>query len=538
METPIPVQMIGITKRFPGVLANDAVDLNLYAGEVHGVLGENGAGKTTLMNVLFGLHTPDQGEIRVFGKPVQIHSPKDAIALGIGMVHQHFRLVKTFTVTENIILGLNEGGTLLDMKTAAKKVMDVADQYGLKVDPYATIKGLSVGEQQRVEILNSLYRGAKILILDEPTAVLTPQEADELAVILKGMTQQGKAIAFISHKLDEIFKVTDRVTVLRGGKVVYSAMTRDTERRKLAHDMIGREITKLSSSESTFVLGASASDAEPGEPVREESAPEKKDQQEQLCVTDLHVNDDRGIPAVRGLSLKIHAGEILGVAGVDGNGQRELAESIAGMRPVVSGSIHMCGLDSTRWTPHECIQHDVAYITDDRHAEGLVLGFSLADNSILKHYERKPFAKHGLLDQNAVRNFTEGLIHDYDVRATGPDALSGTLSGGNQQKFILGRELSAKPPVIIANKPTRGLDIGAAANIHEILLKERERGAAILLISTDLDELFALCDRIMVIYNGQSMGEMPEGKADAETIGLMMTGTPIASIQPSQEAVQ
>jgi general nucleoside transport system ATP-binding protein len=537
MDTPIPVQMIGITKRFPGVLANDHVDLNLYAGEVHGLLGENGAGKTTLMNILFGLHMPDQGDIRVFGNTVHIKSPKDAIALGIGMVHQHFRLVNTFTVTENIILGLKEGGAFLDMKTATKKVMHVADQYGLKVNPNATIKELSVGEQQRVEILNSLYRGAKILILDEPTAVLTPQEADDLAVILKGMTRQGKSIVFISHKLEEIFKVTDRVTVVRSGRVVYSAMTRDTDRRQLAHDMIGRDITMLKSTESTFVLGSAVVE---GEVVHVDSPAkvEPASQSVLLEVNNLHVKDDRGFPAVRGVSFNICTGEILGVAGVDGNGQRELAESLAGMRPIQSGQVRMCDQESTHWSPHEYIKHDVAYITDDRHAEGLVLGFSLRENSVLKHFDRKPFSKRGLLDHSAVRQFTEQLMQEYDVRATGPEAGAGTLSGGNQQKFILGRELSSCPPVIIANKPTRGLDIGAAANIHEILLKERERGAAILLISTDLDELFALCDRILVLYNGQSMGEIPEGKADAATIGLMMAGTPIAAIHSNQEAAQ
>lgn len=537
MENTIPVQMIGITKRFPGVIANDAVDLTLYAGEVHGLLGENGAGKTTLMNILFGLHTPDEGEIRVFGQPVQIHSPGDAIALGIGMVHQHFRLVKTFTVTENIILGLKEGGALLDMKSAAKKVMEVADQYGLKVNPYAYIKELSVGEQQRVEILNSLYRGAKILILDEPTAVLTPQEADDLAVILKGMIAQDKAVVLITHKLDEIFKMTDRVTVVRAGKVVYNALTKDTDRRKLAHDLIGREITKLKASESTFVLGAAGTESEAAQPAAAEAAPAPA-QQEQLCVQDLCVNDDRGIPAVRGMSLAVRAGEILGIAGVDGNGQRELVEAIAGLRPIVSGQVWSCGHESTHWTPRQYIDHNVAYITDDRHAEGLILGFSLLDNAIIKHFERKPFAKHNLIDDTAVEQFTEGLIRDYDVRAAGPQAEAGTLSGGNQQKFILGRELSSQPPIIIANKPTRGLDIGASANIHEILLNEKKRGAAVLLVSTDLDELFALCDRILVLFNGQSMGELPEGKADAETIGLMMTGTPIAAIQHGQEAVK
>ncbi|HEX7432164.1 MAG TPA: ABC transporter ATP-binding protein [Anaerolineaceae bacterium] len=534
MENIIPVQMIGITKRFPGVLANDAIDLNLYAGEVHGLLGENGAGKTTLMNILFGLHQPDQGEIRVFNQPVLIHSPGDAIALSIGMVHQHFRLVQPFTVVENIILGLEEGGPFLDMKSSAKKVMDVADQYGLKIDPYACVQELSVGEQQRVEILNSLYRGANILILDEPTSVLTPQEADDLGVILKGMTSQGKAIVFISHKLDEIFKVTNRVTVVRSGKVVFSGKTEDTDRRKLAHDMIGREITKLKSSEYTFVLGATGLKGKATETVRVKPVGEKT---EQLCVKNLCVNDDRGLAAVRGINLTIHSNEILGIAGVDGNGQRELVEAITGLRPINSGEVWTCREESTRWSPHDYIQHNIAYITDDRHGEGLVLGLNLCENAVLKYFERAPYSKHGLLNEPAIEQYVESLIKTYDVRAANTGVNAGTLSGGNQQKFILGRELTCRPPVIIANKPTRGLDIGAAANIHEILVNERARGAAILLVSADLDELFALCDRIMVIFNGQSMGEMPEGIADAETIGLMMTGTPISVLRPAQEDV-
>jgi ABC-type uncharacterized transport system ATPase subunit len=537
MIANVPVRMVGITKHFPSVLANDHIDLDLHASEVHGLLGENGAGKTTLMNILFGLYRPDEGEILVNGQPVIMKSPGDAIALGIGMVHQHFRLVRPFTVTENIILGLSERDFFLNIKTAASKVAEVAKQYGLKIDPYARIQDLSVGEQQRVEILNSLYRGANILILDEPTAVLTPQEADDLAVVLRGMASQGKSIVFISHKLDEVLKVTDRVTVLRAGRVVFSSMTSETNKKQLAREMIGHEIAKLKTNESVFVMalaGVGGMGNQSGEVVDQDIAvPEMR---KVLSIRGLHVSDDRGLPAVRSIDLDVCSGEILGIAGVDGNGQRELVEAITGLRHVDSGQIWFCNEEATAWSPHDYINHNVAYITDDRQNEGLILSFNLSRNAVLKHFDRRPLSNHGLLDLPAIERFTENLIQSYNVRAVGTHVIAGTLSGGNQQKLILARELSSSPPLIIANKPTRVLDIEAAVNIHQALVNERTKGVAILLVSADLDELLALSNRILVMFNGQVMGELPKGKADPEMIGMMMAGTPLSVLKIEREA--
>ncbi len=524
MAQEIPIQMKGITKRFPGVLANDQIDLDLRAGEVHGLLGENGAGKTTLMNILFGLYTPDQGEILVNGRPTAIKSPADAIALGIGMVHQHFRLVRPFTVTENIILGLSDGSPLLDLKGAARRVAEVAQQYGIKIDPLTRIEQLSVGEQQRVEILNSLYRGANVLILDEPTAVLTPQEADELAVALRGMAEQGKAVVFISHKLDEVMKVTDRVTVLRAGRKVFTALTAETTKNELAREMIGRQLTEFKRDETAFVLALAGAGDETGAVTHQQA--ELSPAHPVLTVSDLHVRDDRGLPAVRGLSFTIQPGEILGIAGVDGNGQRELAEAITGQRRIEQGQVWVGSQESTGWSSRDYIDHNVAVITDDRHGEGLILNFDLSRNAVLKLFKRQPFAQKGLLNFSAIGDFTEKLIETFNVMTPGPHVAAGTLSGGNQQKLILARELSQTPALIIANKPTRGLDIGAAAYIHQKLADERARGAAILLISADLDELFALSDRILVMFDGQAMGTVPIEAAELETIGLMMAGTP------------
>ncbi|HEX9013426.1 MAG TPA: ABC transporter ATP-binding protein, partial [Anaerolineaceae bacterium] len=473
---------------------------------------------------------PDAGQIFINDKEVFLHSPADAIAQGIGMVHQHFRLVRPFTATENIILGLNEGGALLDLRAAASRVAQVAEKYGLKVDPLARIQELSVGEQQRVEILNSLYRGANVLILDEPTAVLTPQEADELAAALREMSRQGKTIVFISHKLDEVFKVTDRLTVVRQGRVVFESLTTATDKKQVAREMIGHDIAKLKLGESSTIMalaGAASLEETPagvplptGKPAESEIV---------LRVDDLHARDDRGLPAVRGMGVTVRAGEMVGIAGVDGNGQRELVEAITGLRAVESGRIEISGQDATHWSSQEYIAHNVAYITDDRQNEGLLLQFDISRNAVLKHFERPPYARRGLLNFSAIDRFAEELISAFNIKTFGPRAAAGTLSGGNQQKLVLARELSIKPPLIIANKPTRGLDIGAAANIHQALLDERERGAAILLISADLDELLVLCSRILVMYEGRVMGELPQGQADPETIGMMMAGTPLAA---------
>ena len=522
MTKEISVQMKGITKQFPGVLANDCVDLTLHAGEVHGLLGENGAGKSTLMNILFGLYEPDEGEILVNGRSTPITSPATAISLGIGMVHQHFKLVRPFTVTENIILGLNESGLLLDLKSAARRVADVAHQYAINVDPNARINDLSVGQQQRVEILNSLYRGANVLILDEPTAVLTPQEADDLIVTLRGMAEQGKSILFISHKLEEVMKVTDRVTVLRAGQKVFESLTKDTDKQQLAREMIGRQISELKRDESVFVLAlAGAVDITDIEHQAVESMPS----QPTLTVSGLHVQDDRELTAVRGMSFNIHPGEILGIVGVDGNGQRELVEAITGQRPITQGQVWLEKTESTNWSTRDYIDHNVAVITEDRQKEGLILDFDLSRNAVLKIFENPSFAKNKLLKFKAINAFTEELIEGFNISTPGPQVKVGTLSGGNQQKLILARELSQSPTLIIANKPTRGLDIGAAAYVHQKLNDERERGTAVLLISGDLDELIALSDRLLVMYEGQAMGILPVENADREKIGLMMAGT-------------
>ena len=523
----IAVQMRGITKRFTGVLANDRVDFDLVAGEVHGLLGENGAGKTTLMNVLFGLYQPEEGEIRVRGTPVTIASPADAIALGIGMVHQHFKLVPPFSVTENIILGL-DGWGVFDMAEAQQKVAEVAAQYGLDVNPAARVQDLSVGAQQRVEIVSSLFRGAEVLILDEPTAVLTPQEADSLATILRGMAAQGKAIVFISHKLEEVLKVTDRVTVLRAGRVVYTAFTRDTDKRTLAREMIGRELSSLRTDQQTSILALAGDEtALTGD---QPAGPRPTSAHVLIDVRDLNVVDDRNLPAVRDLSFEVHEGEILGIAGVDGNGQRELVEAITGVRTIQSGRVFIGADDATRWTAREFIRHSAAYISDDRQHDALILDFDLSKNATLKVFDRQPYSRGGLLDYRAVVRFARSLIARYDVRAPGPYIPASKLSGGNQQKLVLARELSQSPRVIVANKPTRGLDIGAAAYIHQQLLDQRAHGAGILLVSADLDEILLLSDRILVMFNGRSMGILDRRTASLDQLGLMMAGTPLADL--------
>ena len=517
------VRMVGITKRFPGVLANDQVDLELHKGEIHGLLGENGAGKTTLMNILFGLYQPDAGQILVRDLPVTIASPAAAIHHGIGMVHQHFRLVPPLTVTENIILGL-KGRGLLDVKAAERQVRQVAEAYGVQIDPGATVRDLSVGQQQRVEILSSLYRGAEILILDEPTAVLTPQEADSLVISLKKMAEQGKTIVFISHKLDEVMKLTDRVTVLRAGRVVFEALTRETDKAHLAREMIGRDLVALRAEQRNRVLVlAGAQDAVPAE----EPAAPRATGAVVLAAKAIHANDDRGLPALRGVSLTIRSGEILGIAGVDGNGQHELAETIVRLRRLQSGQLFVADEEASNWNADDFLQRSTGYIPDDRHNDGLILGFDLTRNATLKLFRRRPFSSFGFLRYRAINQFTGQLMDDFDVRAPNPFVRASVLSGGNQQKLILAREFSQTPHLVIASQPTRGLDIGATADVHQRLLEERDRGAAILLISADLDEILLLCDRILVMYNGQSMGELDTHTADTQTLGLMMAGTPL-----------
>jgi len=498
------VQMKGIVKRFPGVLANDQVDFDLYPGEVHSLLGENGAGKTTLMSILYGLYHPDEGEIFVKGKQVHFHSAQDAIRSGLEMVHQHFQLVKTFTVAENIILGQpsSRGPLLEDKKKVRGRIREISNQFGLDVDPEAEIWQLSVGEQQRIEILKALYRGADVLVLDEPTAVLTPQEASELLNIIKDLAAQGRAIVFISHKLNEVLAISDRITVLRDGHVVGTVRPakEKTTRSDLARMMVGREV----------LLNVPRQPKEAGE-VR-------------LVIEDLWVRDDRDLPAVRGISLEIRAGEILGFAGVAGNGQRELEEALRGLRPAEKGRIFIDGQETTHCRPFDIIKQNVAHIPSDRYSRGMLDDVSVAENLVLETFWRKPFTQRAFLNYRTIRSAAEQLIKQYDVRTPSITTAAGKLSGGNAQKMVLARELSLDPRFLLAAQPTRGLDISAIEYVHRTLIEQRDRGVAILLISTELEEIFALSDRIAVIYEGKIMGIVPGGKEYMKEVGMMMAG--------------
>ncbi|NOX60546.1 MAG: ABC transporter ATP-binding protein [Chloroflexi bacterium] len=489
-----------VTKRFPGVVANDRVTFEARRGEIHALLGENGAGKSTLMNVLTGLYTPEEGEIAINGQPAQFRSPKDSIAAGIGMVHQHFKLVETQTVTENVILGLDAPRFRLDMSRAEADVAKLSEQYGLKIDPKAYIWQLSVGEQQRVEIIKALYRGAQILILDEPTAVLTPQETEELFITLRDMVAKGHTIIFISHKLDEVMSIADRVTVLRGGKVVATVNARDTNKAELAEMMVGRPVL--------FRLDRPA--LEPGEMV--------------LRVEELHAENDKGLPALRGISFYVRAREIVGIAGVSGNGQSELAEALNGLRPITRGRIFLNGREITTLSAREIIDAGVAHVPEDRHTDGSVGDMNLTENIILKRYRHPPIARGPVIDWNQAREMSSELVSRFNVQAPGLDTRARLLSGGNLQKLILARELSAEPALIVAMHPTQGLDVGATEYVRQVLLEQRAAGAAVLLISEDLDEVMQLSDRILVIYEGEIMGEASGEKADRAQIGLMMAG--------------
>ncbi len=494
------VQMRGITKRFPGVLANDHVDLEVYPGEVMSLLGENGAGKSTLMNILSGLYRPDEGEILIHGWPVHLHSPRDAIAHGIGMVHQHFMLVETLTVAENVILGLGTVGWVPRMEEVHRRIRSLSEQYSLRVDPAAYIWQLSVGEQQRVEILKLLYRGADILILDEPTAVLTPQESAELSKTLRRMADEGKAVIFITHKLDEVMAFADRVTVLRAGKVVATLRTAETNKAELARLMVGREVL--------FRLEKRV--CRPGEVALE--------------VENLQALNDKGLPALRGVSFQICAGEILGIAGVAGNGQRELAEVITGLRRATGGSVRVYGRDITNRPPREVIEAGVSHIPGDRVGVGLVPNLPISDNLAMKAYRHPPLARGPLLDRGAMRDFARRLIEAFRIATPSPQTPVRLLSGGNQQRVVLAREITASKGVLVAVYPTRGLDVGATEAVRRSLLDERDRGAAILLISEDLDELMQLSDRIAVIYEGEIMGVVVPEETTPEAIGLLMAG--------------
>jgi simple sugar transport system ATP-binding protein len=499
--TPV-LELAGITKRFPGIVANDAIDFDLRRGEVHALLGENGAGKSTLMNVLYGLYRPDEGEIRVGGNPVSFHSPKDAIDHGIGMVHQHFMLIPVMTVAENIVLGTEPvtNGVFLDHREARHRVRELAETFGFAIDPDAKVEDITVGQQQRVEILKALYRGAAALILDEPTAVLTPQEVDELFGTLRRMAAEGHALIFISHKLHEVLAISDRVTVLRDGHVVQTLETKTTSRPELARLMVGREV----------LLRVDRPPVELG-PVR-------------LRLEDVVVIGDRGLPAVRGAGLEVRQGEILGLAGVSGNGQRELADAIAGLRKTSQGHILVDDIDVTGWNPGRRIDHGLAYIPEERMRDGVIKELSVEENLMAEDHGRPPYARGIFLDFRRIAGHCDDLIQGFEIKTPSRATPLRNLSGGNIQKLILARELSRQPVVLIAAQPTRGVDIGSTEYIHRRLIEQRSRGTATLLISEDLDEIRNLSDRIAVMYEGRIIGVVGRAQATVEEIGLMMAG--------------
>ena len=496
------IEMLHITKEFPGIRANDDITLQLRKGEIHALLGENGAGKSTLMSILFGMYQPDAGEIRKDGKPVTIQNPNDATALGIGMVHQHFKLIEVFTVLDNIILGAEDTKLgFLKKKEARRKVMDLSQRYGLKIDLDAKVEDITVGMQQRVEILKMLYRDNEILIFDEPTAVLTPQEIDELMQIMKSLAAEGKSILFISHKLNEIMTVSDRITVLRKGKYIGTVETKDTDKQALSNMMVGRPVQ----------LEVNKSEAKPGEvvlQVKELRVPSK-----------LHKKD-----AVQGVSFSVRAGEIVCLAGIDGNGQSELIYGLTGLEKCSGGSITLCGEEISHTSIRKRLKN-ISHIPEDRHKHGLVLDFTLEQNMVLQRFQEPKFQKFGFIKQDAVRSYAEVLIDQYDVRSgQGPITVARSMSGGNQQKAIIAREVDRDKPLIVAVQPTRGLDVGAIEYIHSQLVAERDRGKAILLVSLELDEVMSLSDRILVLYEGEIVGELDPKKTNIQELGLYMAG--------------
>jgi general nucleoside transport system ATP-binding protein len=499
-DAPV-LELRGITKQFPGVLANDHIDFDLRRGEVHALLGENGAGKSTLMSILYGLYTSDSGQILMNGEPVEINSPKHAIELGIGMVHQHFMLIPVMTVTENIVLAQEptEAGVLLDYDAARQRVRELSTSFGLAVDPDARIEKITVGQQQRVEILKALYRGAEILILDEPTAVLTPQEAKELFEIIEELKAQGKSIVFITHKLNEVLEVADRISVLRRGKLVETIPREGATEAGLARSMVGREV----------LLRVEKKPAEPGAVL--------------LHVEDLVVRDDRGLEAVRGVGFDVRAGEIVGIAGVDGNGQSELIDALAGLRGVSGGKIMVGAADLTRATARQALDAGIGHIPEDRHRRGLVLDFNLAENLALHDYAKEPFSHLGWVNPRRWFRWARGLLQEFDVRGGGPATRGASLSGGNQQKVVLAREISRNPSVLIAAQPTRGLDVGAIEFVHRRLVEQRNAGKAVLLVSLELEEVLSLSDRILVLYEGRIVANFPPDVSEEE-VGFAMIG--------------
>ncbi len=495
------LEMRGIVKRFPGVLACNHVDFDVQAGEVHALLGENGAGKSTLMKILYGMYQPNEGEILLNGQPVAIHSPLDAITLGIGMIHQHFMLVPSLTVAENVALGMpSSREPLLDLDVVSQRIATLADTYGLRVDPSRPVWQLAVGERQRVEIVKALYRGAALLILDEPTAVLTPQEVNDLFKTLNQMVEDGHALIFISHKLHEVLAISHRVTTLRDGQVAGTVPTQSATKQSLACMMVGREV----------LLQYEQPAAQAGD-IR-------------LKIENLHAQSDRGTPALRGVNLEIRAGEILGLAGVSGNGQRELAEAIFGLRPATQGTIHFEDQNVTGKAPAQLNRLGISYIPEERMVDGAIRDFTVAENLILQDHGRPPYSASIFMNPRAIARRCTELIRNFNIRTPSQDTPLKSLSGGNIQKLILARELARAPRLLIAAQPTRGVDIGATEYIHQRLLDQRAKGTATLLISEDLDEILALADRIAVIYEGEIVGVVDRAQARVEDLGLMMAG--------------
>ena len=493
------VEMRGIVKRFPGIVANDKVDFELRRGEIHALLGENGAGKSTLMNILAGLYRADAGTLLVKGQPHAFTAPRQAIAAGIGMIHQHFMLVPSQTVTENILIGLRQPRLRLNLGRYEREIAELSKRFGLHVDPRAHIWQLSVGEQQRVEILKMLYRGADVLIMDEPTAVLAPQEIESLFEVLRSITAQGRSIVFISHKLQEVMALADRVTVLRRGRVTAAGISpRDTTRRDLARLMVGRDV----------MLMVEKAPATPGPVVLE--------------VAGVSALNDRGLPAVRDVSLKVRAGEIVGIAGVAGNGQRELADLIAGLRRATAGQVRLNGRRISNEPASTAIRSGLAHVPEDRNRVGTAPGLTIVDNLIMKHYRRSPIHRGWRLDAGAATDFAKDLVDRYAIRTASLRTQARLLSGGNLQRLILAREIATDPTCILAMQPTQGLDVGAIETVHKLLLEQRAAGVATLLISEELEELLALSDRILVMYEGRIVGEVDDG--DVEQIGMLMTG--------------
>ncbi|WAH36695.1 ABC transporter ATP-binding protein [Alicyclobacillus dauci] len=495
------LEVIDLKKWFPGVKANDGVNLSVKSGEVHAILGENGAGKSTLMKMIYGLLEPTSGEIRLAGEAVHFRSPREAIQAGIGMVHQHFMLIPALTVAENVVLGDEPGGVNYNRREAVRRVRELSERYGLAIDPTAKVSQLSVGLQQRVEILKAFYRKARLIILDEPTALLTPQETRELFTIVRSLQAEGTPVLFISHKLDEVKEISDRVTVMRAGKTVDTVETKDATPQDLANMMVGRAV----------VLRVEKSEARPGEPI--------------LQVKDLTVRDSAKHVRVKGISLELRRGEILGLAGIDGNGQFEFADAIAGLLKPDSGEIVFDGKNITGVSPAARTEAGIAYVPQDRQADGLVLNFDLVENTILRDFRKQPYSRRGIIQHGSATEYTKRLIGEFDVRPPDPARKASELSGGNQQKVILAREVSRDPLMLIASQPTRGLDVGAIEGIHRQLIRLRDEGKGVLLVSLELDEILSLSDRIAVIHDGRIIDIIPGEQATREQIGLLMTGT-------------